>query len=314
MNLSLLRTIQKELIFLVYKNFEKSLLSHFIFFSYLGARICYAKTHPLALFFEEKFQNFEKFKDFLLNLKKAKHYSIFSHTPIFLNTQSLSEKEKSLLAQNFFKIFWDNENGYALFNLRHLAENLEDEEFKKLIDIAPDLSFINIKIFKNFQLFYEGSFSNLPTEIFKEDNSVWAIPEVIIIEIKINHPFNWIGVIAHNFSRIFSHQFVRHTWLNFNQRSHRYTYIEKFVVPSTFDEKCKDIYEKIIKLSLETYKDLSESIKKEDTRFIIPQGVATSILATAPLFVWEDFITKRAIPQAQEEIRKLACLLKENLF
>lgn len=313
MNLIQLKQAQKELIPIVYENFDKSFLPYFIFFSYLGARICYTKTHPLSLFFEEKFQDLKKFKEFLLNLKKAKHYSIFAHTPIFLNTLKLSEKEKTLLAQNFFKVFWDNQNSYALFNLRHLAENLEDIEFEKLIDISPELSFLDIKIFKNYQLFYEGTFFNLPKEIFKNDNDIWAIPEVIIIEVKIESPFKWIGVIAHNFSRIFSHQFVRHTWLNFNQRSHRYTLVDKFIIPSTFDEELKKDYENIVKMSLENYKRLSERIKKEDARFIIPQGVATTILATSPYFVWQDFIEKRAIPQAQEEIRKLAYLLKEIL-
>lgn len=314
MNLSQLRNNQKKLISIIYNNFDKSLLPHFIFYSYLGARICYAKTHPLALFYEEKFQSFEKFKTFLLGLKKAEHYSIFSHTPVFLSLENLSEKDICSLSQNFFKVFWDTTNNYALFNLRHLAENLDLIDFENLINFKPELSSIEIKIFKNFELLYEGSFLNLPKEFLEEKEDIWAEPEVIIIKNKIEHPFNWIGVIAHNFSRIFSHQFVRHTWLNFNQRSHRYTHTDKFIIPSTFKSENKNIYEKVIKNSLEIYRNFSKNIKKEDARFIIPQGVATSVLATGPLFVWEDFIKKRAITQAQEEIRKLAHLLKTVLF
>ncbi len=314
MNLSQLKATQKSLISLVYQNFEKSLFPHFLFYSYLGARICYAESHPLALFYEEKFKTPEKFKAFLLHLKNAKHYSVFAHTPVFVKTENLSEKDKCLLSQSFFKVFWDNDSQYALFNLRHLAENLDSEEFEKIISIKPELSSVEVKIFRNFKPVYDGLFLNLSEEFFAEKEDVWAEPEVIIIRSKVEHPFDWIGVIAHNFSRIFSHQFVRHTWLNFNQRSHRYTKVNRFVVPSVFNEEQKNIYRKIIDSSFEVYRNFSKEMKKESARFVIPQGVATTVLATAPLFVWEDFVSKRAIPQAQEEIRNLAYLLKEVLF
>ena len=314
MNLQELRAKQKELISLIYKNMELEFLPYFIFYSYIGARICYASSHPLALFYEEKFQNIEKFRKFLLNLKNHGHYSIFAHTPIFVNIKDFSIEEKYLLAQNFYKVFWDENNGYALFNLRHLAENLEEGEFAKLLNVEPDLSKISIRFFKNFQKIYEGSFEDLSQELLKDEYNIWAIPEVIVIEIKKEHPFRWIGVIVNGFSRIFSHQFVRHTWLNFNQRSHRYTQIDKFVLPENFDESKKEIYERIINESMKYYKEFCKDIKKESARFIVPQGVSTTVLATGPFLVWNDFINKRAIPQAQNEIRNLAKLLKENLI
>jgi thymidylate synthase (FAD) len=314
MKLSSLRKLQKDLINLVYENLDFSLVPYFLFFSYLGARICYAASHPLALFYEEKFRNFEKFKSFLLHLKDMGHYSVFAHTPIFVNTKNFTEKEKFLLSQSYFKVFWDEENAVALFNLRHLAENLDNEKFSKLIEVPPELSSVIVKVFKDYQKIYEGPFLELPSNITEQDSDVWAIPEVIIIEIKKTHVFRWIGVIVHNFSRIFSHQFVRHTWLNFNQRSHRYTSIDKFVIPKVFTENHKKIYKDLVERGMEAYNILSKEIKKESARFIVPQGVATSILATGPELVWEDFVNKRAIPQAQEEIRFLAYLLKEHLF
>ncbi|WP_038057104.1 FAD-dependent thymidylate synthase [Thermodesulfobacterium hydrogeniphilum] len=314
MKLSNLKDKQKELINKVLEKADLSLLPHFLFFSYLGARICYAESHPLALFYEEKFKDYEKFKGFLLHLKKMGHFSVFAHTPIFINTEDFTEKEKVELAQTYFKVFWDEKNNLALFNLRHFAENLEEKSFIKLIETPPDLSSVEIKFFKNFEKIYEGSFLKFPSELIeKEDNNIWAIPEVIIIEIEISHPFRWIGVIVHNFSRIFSHQFVRHTWLNFNQRSHRYTSVDKFVVPEVFTEKHIEIYRKLIEEGMKVYKEFCKDMKKESARFVVPQGVATSLIATGPSLVWEDFITKRAIPQAQEEIRRLAYLLKNNL-
>jgi len=64
---------------------------------------------------------------------------------------------------------------------------------------------------------------------------------------------------------------------------------------------------------MEVYREFSKNMKRESARFVVPQGVATSVLATGPDLVWEDFVSKRAIPQAQEEIRALAIFLKEVL-
>jgi thymidylate synthase (FAD) len=51
-------------------------------------------------------------------------------------------------------------------------------------------------------------------------------------------------------------------------------------------------------------------MKREWARFIIPQGVVTTVAASGPRFVWEDFIEKRYISKAQGEIRELAEVVK----
>ncbi|MEM5813490.1 MAG: FAD-dependent thymidylate synthase, partial [Candidatus Aenigmatarchaeota archaeon] len=149
--------------------------------------------------------------------------------------------------------------------------------------------------------------------VLKSERPVlFAKPEVFVLVSKNvkQLPIPWIGVIVHNFSRIFSHQFVRHTWLNFNQRSNRYTKVEKFVVPYCFNSNHLGPYMDIIKQALNIYEVFSKDMKKESVRFVLPQGSATTVFATAPDFVWWDFIQKRIIPQAQDEIRKLAITLK----
>ncbi|QER41997.1 FAD-dependent thymidylate synthase [Thermodesulfobacterium sp. TA1] len=315
MKLSDLRETQKELISIVFENSDFKALTDFLFFSYLGARICYASSHPLALFSEEKFKNFEAFKSFLLHLKKLEHYSVFAHTPVFVDTANIKDTHKLLLAQVYFKVFWDEVNQQALFNLRHLAENLSDEAFAKVIETPPDLSGIKITYFRKQDLLYKGSLLDFTYQILeKNPDNLFTEPEIIIIQQEKPYPFNWIGVITHNFSRIFSHQFVRHTWLNFNQRSHRYTEVDKFVVPGVFKPTHVEIYKQVIQQSMGYYKEFMKEVKKESARFLVPQGVATTLLATGPQFVWEDFINKRAIPQAQEEIRNLAYILKDYLF
>lgn len=314
MTLAELRKQQKALIRILLKYVNKNLISDFLFFSYIGARICYTTSHPLKLFSEEKFKNFETFTNFLVHLKKMEHYSVFAHTPIFVNLNDLSISEKVNLAQTYFKVFWDETEKVALFNLRHFAENLTEEEFFDMINIPCDLSSIKITLYKNFTKIFEGDFETLPLYLIEdEDQDLFAVPEIIIIECKKSHPFRWIGVIAHNFSRIFSHQFVRHTWLNFNQRSHRYTRIDRFVLPESFTEYHRNRYKELIKTSLRVYEEFLRDLKRECARFVTPQGVATSLLATGPELVWEDFIAKRAIPQAQEEIKKLALVLKDYL-
>jgi thymidylate synthase (FAD) len=67
---------RRSLKHLILNNLKKDLLSQHVAFSYVGARVCYAETHPLLLFKEEKFSNHEKFKSFLLHLKRMKHYCV----------------------------------------------------------------------------------------------------------------------------------------------------------------------------------------------------------------------------------------------
>lgn len=313
MKLEELKARQKKISSLIYENFDGENFPVYIFFSYLGARICYAESHPLSLFEEEKFRDFEKFKSFLLHLKKAGHFSVFAHTPLFVETSKLSHVEKFSLASTFFKVFWDEEKELALFNLRHLAETLDDQTFLHLINTEPRLEEIEVILAREFKVLFKGSLSELDKGLLEEEEGIFAEKEIIILRSQKELPFNWIGVIAHNFSRIFSHQFVRHTWLNFNQRSHRYTKVDKFVTPKAFSEEHIRLYEEAIKSGMKIYEELCKNMKRESARFVVPQGVATTVFATGPELVWKDFIEKRAVPQAQEEIRDLAIFLKDTL-
>lgn len=295
---------------------NKDLFKDFLPLSYLGARICYSAEHPLELIEEEKFRKKEKFKTFLLNLAKHKHFSVFAHTPIFIPRNYFSKEELLDIAKDYFKAVLTQKE--IILNLRHLAERITEEEFSNLIDTNYSVENLHLIWSKNYKIIFNDKLSNLNHEKIKEENKdsneIFAYPEVIIIK-HVNRQ-DWITIIAHNYSRIFSHQFVRHTWLNFNQRSHRYTKVDKFVIPETFTEEVKEKYKEVIETTLNIYNFLTQEkkIKKEDARFLVPQGVATTIIASAPTFAWKDFISKRAIPQAQEEIRKFATFLKQILL
>ncbi len=101
---------------------------------------------------------------------------------------------------------------------------------------------IHLQIFSSFKTNGDYSiFAHIP--VFLNNN---------LNQRKNNH-FQWMSVITHNFSRIFSHQYIRHTWLNFNQRSHRYTKVDRYVLLEEFNKEdkkyyleCNKLYQKLI--------------------------------------------------------------------
>ena len=112
-------------------------------------------------------------------------------------------------------------------------------------------------------------------------------------------------------SRALTHQLVRHRIASYAQLSMRSVSPDllKTIVPpdiqkdpqalslfnETFD-KCRNIYDELIRLG----------IKKEDARFIIPQGIETQIIITMNFRSWIHFLKLRLEPSAQWEIRKMA--------
>ena len=112
-------------------------------------------------------------------------------------------------------------------------------------------------------------------------------------------------------SRVATHQLVRHRIASYSQQSHRYTTIKKgsFVIPPEIEENtdAREIYESALENSLEIYNKLIElGIKKEDARFVIPQGVSSNIVVTMNARELLHFFTLRCCIRAQWEIRKAA--------
>ena len=290
-----------------------------LFLSFLGARVCYASTRPLSLFAEKRFQDQAELLAFLLRLKASGHTSIFAHSPLVAQVPSGSDP--GVLARVLYKAWWSPEGNKVCLNLRHVAEVYEDQSFKEIL--AASLQESNSWLgFRTFVLLIEGSEPKLVektpladqiAQAEEEYTGLWAHPRVTVIDVAPEEtaPFGWLAVIVEGMSRLFSHQYVRHTWLNFNQRSHRYTQIDQFVCPPSFGEEARKLYEEEIKRGLEAYQTLIKlGIKKEDARFVTPQGSATTILATGPYFVWQDFVRKRRHLKAQWEIRALARALE----
>ncbi len=312
------RKVMRDFLLELGKQRGFALFKDTLFLSFLGARICYASTSPLALFTEERFKDPQKFLSFLRRLKRSGHTSIFAHSPLVVSGSVYKDKSNAL-ARLGFKLWWSPEGDYVCLNLRHVAEVVDEEEFSQILESSLEAS----KSWRSFPVYVLGfddqghpelrlqtilgDIVDHPPEV---DSYMFSSMRVTVIDVAPaqTKPFGWLAVIVEGFSRLFSHQFVRHTWLNFNQRSHRYTSVDQFVLPPSFvSGEIQAYYTEIIRQAMQAYSTLVEQgIKKEDARFLTPQGASTALIATGPYFVWQDFVHKRAQPKAQWEIRRLA--------
>jgi len=118
-----------------------------------------------------------------------------------------------------------------------------------------------------------------------------------------------------NISRICSHQFVRSKHLDFLQRSQRYCNETEtdFVVPPVSPDMAA-IITASYQTALVQYKTLlAAGVKKEDARFVLPNGGTTELIVTGNFQAWLDFIKLRADKHAQWEIREVAKIINNKL-
>ena len=119
--------------------------------------------------------------------------------------------------------------------------------------------------------------------------------------------------LIEDISRICSHQFVRSKHLDFLQRSQRYCNEEEtnMVMPKSISNLKTENH---IANAYELYKNLiADGVKKEDARFILPQGTTTELLAVGNFQAWYDFIKLRSGKEVQWEIRAVAHEINRQL-
>lgn len=121
-------------------------------------------------------------------------------------------------------------------------------------------------------------------------------------------------------SRITSHQLVRHRIASFSQQSQRYVEMGKkqsHILPESIEKTAKDFSLKYCDLfdkCLSFYQEmLKEGIPAEDARYILPQGVTTSIIFTANARELLHFFRLRCCNRAQWEIRELSIAILETV-
>jgi thymidylate synthase (FAD) len=119
--------------------------------------------------------------------------------------------------------------------------------------------------------------------------------------------------MVEDISRICSHQFVRSKHLDFLQRSQRYCNEEEtnMVMPKSISNLKTENH---IANAYELYKNLiADGVKKEDARFILPQGTTTELLVVGNFQAWYDFIKLRSGKEVQWEIRAVAHEINRQL-
>ena len=121
-------------------------------------------------------------------------------------------------------------------------------------------------------------------------------------------------------SRAMSHQLVRHRLAAYSQESMRYCNYGKkgfqFIIPPSVYEA--DIVEEYIAAMMNAYTEyeafLSDGLKPEDARFVMPTAIKTEVIATYTLGGWQHIIEHRGHnPKAQWEIKQLCLEAEEEL-
>ena len=117
-------------------------------------------------------------------------------------------------------------------------------------------------------------------------------------------------------SRTLTHQLVRHRIASYSQQSQRYVNEKEFayVIPPKIkaDSEMNKKFEEFMETSRELYAKLSESVPKEDARFVLPNAAETRIIITMNTRSLYNFFEHRLCTRAQWEIRAMATeMLKE---
>lgn len=120
-----------------------------------------------------------------------------------------------------------------------------------------------------------------------------------------------VQVCITNVSRVTTHQIVRNRTSSYGQQSGRAVNFgeKKWVIPPSVraNLQAREIYEIAVDAAQEAYERLIDlGIPKEDARYLIGDGVGTSIVVTRNLRAWLEFFSQRCCMRAQWEIREVA--------
>jgi len=120
-------------------------------------------------------------------------------------------------------------------------------------------------------------------------------------------------------SRACSHQIVRHRIASYSQESQRYVDMSEpeFVVPPAIadDAEAQAIWDEFVEKSKETYRKLRErGIRKEDSRFLLPNAATTRLVLTMNFRSLRHFFEIRCKRDAQWEIRDVALEMLRQIY
>ncbi|MDI3541418.1 MAG: thymidylate synthase [Candidatus Methanomethylophilaceae archaeon] len=111
-------------------------------------------------------------------------------------------------------------------------------------------------------------------------------------------------------SRALTHQLVRHRIASFSQQSQRHVSLSEpsFITPHNIshDPKLHARYNALMEEIWNVYRELAESVPKEDARYVLPNACSTNITITMNARELRHFFTLRCCNRAQWEIREMA--------
>ena len=114
-------------------------------------------------------------------------------------------------------------------------------------------------------------------------------------------------------SRVCSHQLVRHPHISVLQRSQRYCREgdQPVIIPESIAaSNARSIYGTAMHMATRAYEDmLAAGIRKEDARFVLPQGASTELYVTGNFQAFHDFLIRRLDKHAQWEARLVATMI-----
>lgn len=120
-------------------------------------------------------------------------------------------------------------------------------------------------------------------------------------------------------SRACSHQLVRHRIASYSQESQRYVDMSapEWVLPPAIagDQDARAVWERFAGEVEATYGALRElGVRKEDARFVLPNGTATRMLVTMNFRELLHVFRMRISPEAQWEIRDVCVRMLELVY
>ncbi len=120
-------------------------------------------------------------------------------------------------------------------------------------------------------------------------------------------------------SRAASHQLVRHRIASYSQQSQRYVRLEggvPHIVPSAVadDEARREVFDGALEACEQAYEKLLElGAAPEDARYVLPNATETRLLVSMNARSLLHFFELRLCRRAQEEIRRVAQLMLDQV-
>jgi len=281
-----------------------------------GARVCYSDGDLNSLLSDARIIDKQRRAEFLSKLGNYKHFSVFSHSFTY---KRIGEDNALRIGATYFKSRYNLKYPDTIgISLRHYLEELLNTDQEQYQNAFKQLAEYDTPI--------------TPIETYTKDNLTISL-------LHLNTDYDGYAVFyIDGISRVATHQLIRHSSLNFSQRSQRYVkeddnYI--IIPPSISDDdislinrlrqeynvdvitnnQAEELVKMMDKVAQDTYNILVNSfkIKREDARFILPAGRKTTIVVSGTLNWLYDFIDKRDNIHAQWEIRNIASIMKEML-